>query len=110
MTKMIVTKDFFRNEKTFAICWETVCMGYTFAVGIDTTEPNEVSIFYVTNNGLKDDYEVLDTCFWDVYQKYNFSFEEKVKKEMSKVIKGGLTRRLKSGKITVEQIERMAKG
>ena len=95
--RTIRTKDFFGKSANFEIIWETVCMTCTFAVGIQT------------NMGGNDIYTILDTGFLDVYQKYGYLVEEKVKKEMKKVIKRVLTARVKSGMITIEQIERWAK-
>lgn len=106
--KIIQTNDFFGKPANFEIIWTTVCLTCTFAVGIQTDKRNEFTIFHVTNMGGNDIYTVLDTGFLDVYQKYGFSVEEKVKKEMAKVITKVLTTRLKSGMITVEQIERLA--
>jgi hypothetical protein len=107
--RTVITQDFFGRLADFEIVWETVCMTCTFAVGIQTDKRNEFTIFHVTNMGRNDIYTVLDTGFLDVYKKYNYSIEEKVKKEMKKVIKRVLTARAKSGMITVEQIERWAK-
>lgn len=109
MNKVIRTKDFFGADADFEIIWETVCMTCTFAVGIQTDKRNELSIFHVTNMGGADRYTVLDTCFLDIYKKYNYSIEEKVKKEMVKVITKVLTARAKAGMITIEQIKGWAK-
>ena len=106
--KIIKTQDFFGANATFEIIWETVCMTCTFAVGIQTDKRNELSIFHVTNMGGADRYTVLDTCFLDIYKKYNYSIEEKVKKEMVKVITKVLTTRAKAGMITVDQIKKWA--
>jgi hypothetical protein len=106
--KIIRTEDFFGEPANFEIIWGTVCLTCTFAVGIQTDKRNEFSIFHVTSMGGKDIYHILDTGFLDVYQKYGFSVEEKVKKEMAKVITRVLTARVKAGMITVEQIERWA--
>jgi hypothetical protein len=106
--KIIQTNDFFGEPANFEIIWETVKMTCTFAVGIQTDKRNEFSIFHVTNLGGDDIYTVLDTGFLDVYQKYGFSVEEKVKKEMAKVITRVLTARFKAGQITIKQIERWA--
>lgn len=107
--RTIRTEDYFGESADFEIIWETVCMTCTFAVGIQTDKRNEFSIFHVTNMGRNDIYTILDTGFLDIYKKYNFSVEEKVKKEMKKVITKVLTARVKAGMITVEQIERWAK-
>lgn len=106
--KIIRTNDFFGQPANFEIIWTTVCMTCTFAVGIQTDKRNEFTIFHVIGMGGNDIYTVLDTGFLDVYQKYGFSVEEKVKKEMAKVITRVLTERVKAGIITVEQIERWA--
>lgn len=107
--RVIRTADFFDETADFEIIWETVCMTCTFAVGIQIDKRNELSIFHVTNMGGDDIYTCLDTCFINIYKQYNFSIEEKVKKEMAKVITRVLTARVKAGIITVEQIERWAK-
>lgn len=107
--RVIRTEDFFGEPADFEIIWETVCMTCTFAVGIQTDKRNEFSIFHVTNMGGEDIYTCLDTCFFNIYKQYNFSIEEKVKKEMKKVITRVLTARVKAGMITVEQIKRWAK-
>ena len=105
--KTVWAKDFFRDYKYFNICFETTIMNEKFAVGVDTTKPNEVSIFYVMSGCGDDVYYCLNTCFWDIFEKYHFSFEEKLKKEIAKVLKDILTSKVKAGKMTIEQIERM---
>lgn len=107
--KIITANDYFGEPADFIICWETVCMSCTFAVGIKTDKRNEFSIFHVTNMGGKDIYHILDTGFLDVYYKYSFPVVEKVKKEMKKVITRVLTARAEAGMITIEQIEKWAK-
>ena len=107
--KIIRTEDFFGEPADFEIIWETVFMTCTFAVGIQTDKRNEFSIFHVTSMNGKDIYHILDTGFLDIYYRYGFSVEAKVKKEMQKVITRVLTARAEAGMITVEQIERWAK-
>lgn len=106
--KIIQTNDFFGKPAKFEIIWTIYRMTCTFAVGIQTDKRNEFSIFHVTSMGGKDIYHILDTGFLDVYQKYGFSVEEKVKKEMVKVITRVLTARVKAGMITIEQIKKWA--
>lgn len=106
MNKIIRSEDFFGNISTFIICYETSVLHEWFAVGVDTADMDEVSIFHVTNDGRKDNYRILDTCFWNVYQKYGYSFEDKFKKEIVKVLKDVLTKRVSCGMLTVEQIKR----
>lgn len=106
--KIISTNNYFGELVDFIICWETVCMTCTFAVGFQTDKQNELSIFYVTNIGEKDIYNILDICHLEVYQRCGFSIEEKVKKEMKKVIARVLTTRVEAGIITIEQIKKWA--
>lgn len=107
--KFIRTRDFFGELADFEIIWMTVCMTCTFAVGIQTDKRNELSIFHVTNMGGEDIYTCLNTYFIDICKQYNFNIEEKIKKEMKKVITNVLTTRAKAGMITIEQIERWIK-
>lgn len=107
--RIVKANDYFGNESTFGIIWETVCMTCTFAVGIDFNDTNELSIFYVYNMGRDDIYDCLNTLFINVYQQHGYSYEEKIKKEMAEKIKEVLTARVKAGMITVEQIERWVK-
>ena len=103
MKKIINAKDYFGTETTYIICFETVVLTETFAVGIDTADTDEVSIFHVVNDGIKDNYITLDTCLlWNV----NFNFEDKFKKEIATVLTRVLTNRVKSGMLTVEQIKK----
>ena len=103
--KTVQAQDYFGNTSTFIICYETSVLHEWFAVGVDTVDMDEVSIFHVTNDGRKDNYRTLDTCFWNVYQKYGYSFEDKFKKEIAKVLKDVLTKRVSCGMLTVEQIK-----
>ena len=97
--------------KNYYEIYTTVCMGYTFTVGKGIERDPNFSIFHVTNDGQHDDYKLLD-----IYITAGNTIEEAQKgvlltlqREMKKVIKKGLTTRLKSGMITIEQIERMVK-
>ena len=65
--KIITANDYFGEPADFIICWETVCMSCTFAVGFQTDKRNELSIFHVTNMGGEDIYNILDTCYLEVY-------------------------------------------
>lgn len=109
MIRVIQAKDYLGKEAMYAICFETIILHETFAVGIDTQDRGEVSIFHVVNDGRKDNYECLDTCFWDIYLKYNLSFEKKFKKEITQVLKRVLRNRVEAGLITVEQIQKWVK-
>lgn len=107
--KIISANDYFGKLADFVILWETVSMSCTFAVGVQTDKRNELSIFHVIHYNGRDNYFILDTCFIDVYQKYGFSLEEKVKKEMKKVIIKVLTARVKAGILSLETIMKWAR-
>lgn len=102
--KIIKTNDFFGTPADFAIVWSTVCLTCTFAIGIQLDCPDEFTIFHVTSFHGKDEYTVLDTCFYSIFERYNYSIEEKVKKEMEKVITRVLTTRIAANMLTVEQV------
>lgn len=108
--KTIRTEDFLGKPANFEIIWETVYLTCTFAVGVQTDKRNKLSIFHVTSMGGKDIYTCLDTYYLNLYdKKYNVSIEEKIKKQMKKVITEILTARVKVGILTIEQIERWVK-
>lgn len=109
--KIFFAKDWNKVGRNYYEIYTTVCMGYTFAVGKGIEKDPDFSIFHVTNDGQHDHYELLD-----VYLTAGDTIEETqkgvlfvLKREMKKVIKKGLTTRMKSGMLTIEQIERMAK-
>ena len=106
--RTIRTEDFFGKLANFEILWETVCMTCTFAVGIQTDKPNELSIMYVTSMDGKDIYDILETVFLEDYYNDSLSLIEEVKKEMKRVIIKVLTARVKAGMITIEQIRKWA--
>ena len=109
--KVFFARDWNKVGKNYYEIYSTVCMGYTFTVGKGIEKDPNFSIFYVTNDGQHDHYEILDE-----YITANDTIEEIqkgvlfiLKREMKKVIKKSLTTRVKSGMLTIEQIERMAK-
>ncbi len=108
--KTVKTKDYFGKEKNFIICFETSVLHETFSVGIDTTKPNEVSFFHVTNDKTKDNYTCLSTYFYfyDAYQKYNVSFEDDFKKEIKNYLKKTLVQRVEAGTLTIAQVKKLA--
>ena len=53
--RIVKANDYFGNESTFGIIWETVCMTCTFAVGIDFNDTNELQ--------LKNTYFISETDF-----------------------------------------------
>ena len=91
MNKMVITNDFFGEIKGFIICFETTILKEEFAIGVDTTDPNEISIFHknISSYGVR--YDCLDTLFYNVYEKYNYSYEEAFKKTIKKWFKKQLT-------------------
>ena len=78
------TQDFFGDIKEFQICWKVDILNRTFVVGVDLSNPNEVSLFEVIFERRYDTYAytLINTYFWNVYKKHNFSIEEKVQKDI----------------------------
>lgn len=78
------TQDFFGKVTEFQICWKVNILNRTFVVGVDLSNPNEVSLFEVIFERKYDvyAYTIINTYFWDVYQKNNFSIEEKIQKDI----------------------------
>ena len=109
--KIFFARDWNKVGKNYYEIYTTVCMGYTFAVGKGIERDPNFSIFYVTNDGQYDNYELLDVYITagDTIEKAQKGVLLILQREMKKVIKKGLTTRLKSGMITIEQIERMVK-
>lgn len=108
--KIFFARDWDKVGKNYYEIFSTVCMGYTFTVGKGIEHDPNFSIFHVTNDGQYDHYELLDVYITagDTIEKIQKGVLFVLQREMKKVIKKGLTTRLKSGMITVEQIERMA--
>ena len=94
-----------QNFKTVFI---TFCMNYTFVVG-QPLESKDFAIFWVWNDGERDKYEILDQLIItnETAEEATQKVEITLKKEMKAKVKKLLTARLKSGMITIEQIERM---
>lgn len=107
MRKIIHAKDYFGKDTSFIIVYETVCMNYTFAIGLDINKPNEFSFFEVCHY-LKDNYYILDTGFLDVYKKYNYSIMESFEKKIKELITERLTKKYECGKMTLLEIEALA--
>ena len=91
MRKMVVAKDFFGETKVFSICFETTILEEGFAVGVDTTNPIEISIFHKHTTSYGIEYNCLNTLFYNVHETYHYSYEESLKKEIKKWFKKQLT-------------------
>lgn len=108
--KIFFARDWNKVGRNYYEIYTTVCMGYTFTVGKGIERDPNFSIFYVTNDGQHDHYEILDVYITagDTLEDTQKGVLTVLKREMKRVIKRGLTARVKSGMITVEQIERWA--
>lgn len=129
MNKTIKGKDYFGNEKKFIICKEFSVLHEWFAIGIDTTDNDKVSLFHINNDGSewlaigidtadndkvslssatnddrKDKYTVLRTYSWSIVRN-NDTFDYFLKEEISEVLKKVLTARVSCGMLTIEQIK-----
>lgn len=109
--KIFFARDWNKVGRNYFEVYSTVCMGYTFTIGQGIEGDPNFSVFYVTNDGRHDHYEILDVYITagDSIEQVQEGVLAMLKKEMKIIIKRGLTTRLRSGMITVEQIERMAK-
>lgn len=109
--KIFFARDWDKVGRNYYEIYTTVCMGYTFTVGKGIERDPNFSIFYVTNDGQHDHYEILNVYITagDTIEDTQKGVLTVLKKEMQEVITKALTTRVKAGMITVEQIERWAK-
>lgn len=109
--KIFFARDWDKVGKNYYEIFSTVCLGYTFTVGKGIEKDPNFSIFYVTNDGQHDNYELLDIYLTagDTVERAQKGVLFTLQKEMRKTIKKDLTKKLKSNIITIEQIERIAK-
>jgi len=109
--KIFFARDWDKVGRNFYEIYTTVCMGYTFTVGKGIENDPNFSIFHVTNDGKYDHYEILDVYITagDTIEQIQKGVLFVLQREMKKVITKGLTTRVKSGMLTVEQVKRMAK-
>ena len=108
--KIFFAKDWDKVGRNFYEIYTTVCMGYTFTVGKGIENDPNFSIFHVTNDGKHDHYEILDVYITagDTIEQIQKGVLFVLQREMKKVIIKGLTTRVKSGMLTVEQVKKMA--
>ena len=110
--KFFFAKDWIKGGRIYSEIYTTVCLGYTFTVGKGIEKKDrDFSIFYVTNDGQQDHYELLDVYLTagDTLEEIQKGVLATLKREMKRVITKGLTTRVKSGMLTIEQIERWVK-
>jgi len=109
--KIFFARDWDKVGRNFYEIYTTVCMGYTFTVGKGIENDPNFSIFHVTNDGRHDHYEILDVYITagDTIEQIQKGVLFVLQREMKKVIIKGLTTRVKSGILTIEQIKKMAK-
>lgn len=117
MKKIFLARDdigWGAQMRNFQEIYSTVCMTCTFAVGVDIENRNRVGIFYVTNDGIRDHYEMkasvnINPAGGISPEIMGRMVQNELKDVMRITIKRVLTTRLKSGMITIEQIEKIAK-
>ncbi len=110
--KTVKGYDFFNHETDFDIIWEEFrpdLFNYTFALGIDHANRDELSLLSVSGWMGKDRYDTINTYFLNVFKNEPNHLMECVKKDIGKYLKKCLTGRLQCGMITIKQIERLAK-
>ena len=109
--KIFFARDWDKVGKNYYEIYTAVCLGYTFTVGKGIEKDPDFSIFYVTNDGQHDHYELLNVYLTagDTLEDIQKGVLTTLQREMKRVIKKELTTRVKAGMITVEQIERWVK-
>lgn len=108
--KIFFARDWNRIGRNYYEIYTTICMGYTFTVGKGIEKDPNFSIFHVTNDGKYDHYEILDVYITagDTVEQIQKGVLSILQKEMKRVITKGLTARVKSGMLTIEQVKKMA--
>lgn len=100
------------NRVKINIVWEQFfsnLFNYTFALGINQANKNEMVLFHVYGWQGKDEYSVISLFYLDTVDNNANLLTEYVKKDIARFLKKSLTNRVQSGTLTIEQIERMAK-
>lgn len=106
--KIFFARDWDGDGKNYYEIYTTVCLGYTFVVGQGIEKDPNFSIFRVTNNGQHDKYEILDVYITagDTVEQVQKGVVALLQREMKREIKKGIMTRIKSGILTVEQVEK----
>lgn len=107
--KIFFARDWYGTGKNWYEIYSTVCMGYTFTVGKGIERDPNFSIFYVTNDGIRDHYQILDVYITgnDTLEQIQKGVLATLQKEMKGIITHNLLMRFKSGIITIEQIKNL---
>lgn len=102
------------NGIDFKIIWEEFCphlFNYTFAIGVNQINKKEWVLFHVYNWQGSDVPEVIriypDVFIYENIYENEKTLINKIKSDMAKYLTESLTRRFRSGMLTIEQIERM---
>lgn len=105
--KIFSAKDWDGNCQKYYEIYATVCLGYTFVVGQGIERDPNFSIFHVTNNGEHDQYKILDVYLTagDTVEQTQKGVVTILQREMRNVMKKSIMTRIKSGLLTVEQVE-----
>jgi len=110
--KVITASNFFEEVRDFNIIWEKFCaclFNYTFALGVDSEDANEMTLFRVYGMDGEDKYEALDTYFLSDYQGNSNQLLEYIKGAMVTYLKSALTARIYHHLLTIEEIEKMVR-
>ena len=110
--KVVIALDAFGKTRDFNIIWEKSCaclFNYTFALGIDSEDVNEMTLFIVHGTDDRDMYEALDTYHLSDYQGKSDQLLEYIKVAMANRLKSALMTRVSGNLLTIEQVERMAR-
>ena len=112
MSHVVIALNAFGEIKGFNIIWAESCaclFNYTFALGVDSQDVNEMTLFIVHGTDDRDMYEALDTYHLSDYQGNSNRLLEYIKVAMANRLKSALMTRVSGNLLTIEQVERMAR-
>ena len=107
--RIISAKDSADRDTDFGIVWETVFMTCTFSLGINLKFSNFLAFFYVSNDGTKDNYQLLKYFYIPAYINSAFPVDRimnTIKLTIANKVSSILTARCKANLITIEQIKK----
>ena len=106
-TKIFFAKDWDGNCQKYYEIYTTVCLGYTFTVGQKIEKDPNFSIFRITKSGEYNEYKILDIYITagDTVEQAQKGVVALLQREMRNAMKKDIMTRIKSGALTVEQVE-----
>ena len=105
--KIFFARDWDGVGKNYYEIYTTTCLGYTFAVGQGIEKDPNFSIFHVITEWGKNKYEILDVYITagDTVEQTQKGVVALLQREMKAVMKKNIMSRIRTGLLTVEQVE-----